>query len=495
MSSGVALFLAMVAARTVFDSTASVGRMMEPPPPPDEPPPPLLEHEPKDVAQPRRGRSLLMVGGMGIAASAVPACRRGIQRLVRDLKWPPKSFSTEDGDCEGGVCELPRRQPSKEAAAPVGSSATDTSGGLAGEAIVHAESNTVGTEALSPHIRPELPDPHRDAEEQTSDVWDDGATAIPEPQPDRQEADDIEDAVEADVTEAAVVADAEKAFEAQALTEEAPPPPPPLHRFYRALSKLHLETAAANRTTAFGGAAKLLAKYCENAAAQPYEPKFRRVRLGNAAFQKHLAAYLPHATACLHAVGFDDGTDEHTGEPILVMGTANAELLSGAARAARARLAALAAWPESLSGCLPATCLAIEEGGEPQLLERLSEELSAAHIPQLLAHGDNQERVASQLEHGGVAAAKKLVENLVELRHNLTEQQQQQQQQQQQGGGPHRVRHISDCEEWYDVLEEAGDGLVVVDFGATWCGPCKHVKPLFEQLSRQEAYVAATMSP
>ncbi|XP_069818213.1 thioredoxin-like isoform X2 [Dendropsophus ebraccatus] len=37
--------------------------------------------------------------------------------------------------------------------------------------------------------------------------------------------------------------------------------------------------------------------------------------------------------------------------------------------------------------------------------------------------------------------------------------------------------------EFDGVMSEAGDKLVVIDFTATWCGPCKMIGPFFDGLS------------
>ncbi|XP_072010518.1 thioredoxin-like isoform X2 [Engystomops pustulosus] len=45
------------------------------------------------------------------------------------------------------------------------------------------------------------------------------------------------------------------------------------------------------------------------------------------------------------------------------------------------------------------------------------------------------------------------------------------------------VRYVESLDEFNKALKDAGDKLVVVDFTATWCGPCKMIGPFFDSLS------------
>ncbi|XP_034532152.1 thioredoxin-like [Notolabrus celidotus] len=47
------------------------------------------------------------------------------------------------------------------------------------------------------------------------------------------------------------------------------------------------------------------------------------------------------------------------------------------------------------------------------------------------------------------------------------------------------VKEVESEEEFRQILKDAGDKLVVVDFTATWCGPCKQIGPKFDEESKK----------
>jgi len=52
-------------------------------------------------------------------------------------------------------------------------------------------------------------------------------------------------------------------------------------------------------------------------------------------------------------------------------------------------------------------------------------------------------------------------------------------------GGESDVIHIQNSEELKAKLNDVGDSLVVIDFFAVWCGPCKMIGPMIDGLSKE----------
>ena len=44
------------------------------------------------------------------------------------------------------------------------------------------------------------------------------------------------------------------------------------------------------------------------------------------------------------------------------------------------------------------------------------------------------------------------------------------------------IKHINEEKEFNEFIKE---GLVLIDFFATWCGPCKMLSPVIEQVERE----------
>lgn len=53
---------------------------------------------------------------------------------------------------------------------------------------------------------------------------------------------------------------------------------------------------------------------------------------------------------------------------------------------------------------------------------------------------------------------------------------------------PSNVKHVKDITTFNRLLEETADKLMVIDFSATWCMPCKMIAPLYDELSVSSSY-------
>ncbi|XP_022313726.1 thioredoxin-like [Crassostrea virginica] len=50
------------------------------------------------------------------------------------------------------------------------------------------------------------------------------------------------------------------------------------------------------------------------------------------------------------------------------------------------------------------------------------------------------------------------------------------------------MKEIFTQEELDDLLKSAGHKLIIIDFWATWCGPCKVIGPMFRKLAHDSEY-------
>lgn len=47
------------------------------------------------------------------------------------------------------------------------------------------------------------------------------------------------------------------------------------------------------------------------------------------------------------------------------------------------------------------------------------------------------------------------------------------------------IREIKSLEECQQICTEIPNTIIVLDFSATWCGPCKRIYPVLEKLSKE----------
>ena len=130
---------------------------------------------------------------------------------------------------------------------------------------------------------------------------------------------------------------------------------------------------------------------------------------------KHLDRF-EASRACLTTVGFrEETTADGTAQLTLPRERVSRPILSAVSALLKGELHMLDVqkrWPSALRATLPAAATALALC--PALLDALTVELSAAHVPTLLTHGENTQRVTEQLLRGE-ESARALLEQLREV--------------------------------------------------------------------------------
>lgn len=55
-------------------------------------------------------------------------------------------------------------------------------------------------------------------------------------------------------------------------------------------------------------------------------------------------------------------------------------------------------------------------------------------------------------------------------------------------GGNSNVIHINSAEQFDNLVSSSDGKLIVLDFTATWCNPCKQIAPFFDQMSASQEF-------